>query len=64
MTEDDTFRILSRPSFDEMFRIHQAWWYTLDSKDKSLRIPFMKSYGWTWLGFMQEAARRRVSYKI
>jgi len=27
MTEDDTFRILSRPSFNEMFAIIDIWIY-------------------------------------
>lgn len=57
-TEDDTFRILSRPSIDEMIMIHNKWWYTNPSKDKRQRIPFMEQYGWTWEEFV-----RRVGVK-
>jgi hypothetical protein len=64
-TEDDTFRILSRPGFDEMRNIHHAWYYDgTINKNTSLRIPFMKKHGWTWLEFMLEANRRGVGDKL
>lgn len=59
-TEDDTFKVLSRPGFDEMYIIHKEWWGARWrwQRDQSLRIPFMKKHGWTWLEFMLEAKRR------
>lgn len=62
MTEDDTFRRLARPNFDEMVRIHAAWWRNEISHDQALRIPFMKSYGWTWFEFVMEARERMGPY--
>ena len=57
-TEDDTFRILSRPSFDEMEKIHDDWWYSIPSRDQRQRIPFMLKHKWTWLEFVLEAKKR------
>jgi len=43
-TEDDTFRILARPNFDEMTRL-----FKLDSNMKPYaRLAFAEKYGWTW----------------
>jgi len=62
MTEDDTFRRLARPGFDEMLRIHGQWWRDEISRDQSLRIPFMKLHGWTWFEFVMEARERMGPY--
>jgi hypothetical protein len=64
MTEDDTFRVLARPGFDEMFRIHAAWWRNENSNNRSLRITFMKSHGWTWLEFVLELKKRKGPYAM
>jgi hypothetical protein len=64
MTEEDTFRVLARPSLEEMRDIHAAWWSNLPNKDSSLRISFMKSYGWTWLEFMRERHSRSLELNI
>jgi hypothetical protein len=63
-TEDDTFRILSRPGFEEMKLIHQSWWYSNPSKDKRQRIPFMIKHKRTWLEFVLEAKKREVGLDI
>jgi len=56
-TEDDTFRVLSRPGFDEMMHIHNQWRRLLSDRSTIQRIPFMKQYKWSWSEFVLEAAR-------
>jgi len=60
-TVDDTFRVLARPSYEEMVRLHREWAPigTAFPHGTQANIPFMKHYGWTWLEFMQEGKRRR-----
>ena len=43
-SEDDTFRILSRPSFDEMVAIREKW--LDDLHDRRLRRQLLMDYGW------------------
>ena len=58
-TEADTYEKLRRVSFEEMSRLHRAWWSSLPPpKNSSLRIPFTKQYGWSWFDFVLEAKRR------
>lgn len=57
MTEDDTFRILARPKFDEMRAIHQRW-KADQGRPSYHNIAFMKSYGWTWLEYIRERSER------
>jgi hypothetical protein len=63
-TEDDTFRVLSRPGFDEMLRIHNEWRQRQPTKNTELRIPFMKHHNWTWLEFVLEAKKRDMGGSV
>lgn len=61
-TEEDTFKRLARPTFEEMMALYQAQcniWDSNGNQDTSKRIPFMKSHGWTWFEFVMENKRRR-----
>ena len=44
-TEDDLFRILSRPSFQEMKKIEHVW--IDDGTDHRLFIEILTHHGWT-----------------
>jgi hypothetical protein len=57
MTEDDTFRVLSRPCFEEMRELYRDWWLN-NKTNTSLRISFMKQHKWTWLEFVLVAKKR------
>lgn len=50
MTEDDTFRILSRPSLQEMIGHYKAWVddnFLMESPDKAI-----EQHGWGWQEFL------------
>ena len=58
-SEDDTFRILARPSFDKIREMHcdykRSWRAAHGSNYPStLNVSFMKHHGWTWLEFIKE----------
>jgi hypothetical protein len=61
-TEDETFRILARPSFEKIWEMHNEW-----KNSKKLPYPatdnvvFMKHHGWSWLEFLREQKARGLS---
>lgn len=61
-TEDDTFRILSRPSIHEMVVLHRDWKRKFTDEGKEFNtmwnISFMRSYGWDWTEFLIEKNKR------
>lgn len=60
-TEDDLFRVLARPKFEEMVQIYRVWWHAVIEKDTTKRVAFMKKYGWTWFEFIHECKRQENS---
>jgi hypothetical protein len=56
-TEDDTFRILSRPSWNEM-RIMYLEWMTDNPISISSDDEFMKVHGWTLWEWEEERRKR------
>lgn len=58
-SEDDTFRILARPSFDEM---------TMLFKECGLkpyqRLEFAKKYGWTWSEYARVCRQKGLVLSI
>lgn len=65
-TEDDTFRILARPPFEEMHDLHRAWkekWKSAHPWDvtypSTLNMEFAKHYGWTWIEYQRQVAYHR-----
>lgn len=61
MTEDDTFRKLSRPSIYEMVRLYDEWDGTWNPGPD--RIKFMEKYGWGWLEFLLASRHIRSNIK-
>ena len=55
-TEDDTFRVLSRPSFDEMERMVYPWWY--DTRDRKALVKLLEENKWTIAEFTKEERKR------
>jgi hypothetical protein len=63
-TEDDTFRILARPSIHEMVELHRKWKIKHSRKDGSYNtvhnLSFVKHYGWTWFEYLR--AKKEAGY--
>lgn len=66
-TEDDTFRILSRPSIQEMVRLYND---TRDDKNRKtynlefvtmLNIKFINEHNWDWIEFLIAAQKANLS---
>lgn len=61
-TEDDTFRILSRPGVEQMKLLYVAWRTEhLDSGgnyDTRLNLEFARQNGWNWVEYLTEKNRR------
>ena len=55
MTEDDTFRILKRPTFREMSILIIKWY--CDEDDNRQYDEILRDYGWT-RGEYQKAVKR------
>jgi hypothetical protein len=61
MNEDDTFRILKRIPFDDMYRLYDVWWnqqyeYTISDEKMS---QFLEPLGWTLEEAQLEESRRK-----
>lgn len=58
MTEDDTFRVLARPSPQEMKELQYQWiadWCRRTGKDRypsPENLNFAKHYGWEWSEYL------------
>lgn len=63
-SQDDLFRVLARPNFDEIRRMlseHRAQYRSKHGNYPSTEnVSFMKYYGWTWLEFCTEQHHRRL----
>lgn len=61
-TEDDTFRVLSRPNIHEMIYLHQQWRNTFanNSFDSRWNINFLEKHGWDWVEFLK--AKKAAGY--
>ena len=59
MTEDDTFRVLKRIPFDEMYRLLDIW--VNDLKDDTPILTMLSGNGWTLREYNNIAKSRGVS---
>lgn len=59
-TEDDTFRILARPNFNDIRKIYQ----TNRPKPGIDRLEFFKPYGWTWSEYVRECNARNLPNSV
>jgi len=52
-TEDDTFRVLSRPGIHEMYRLYIEWYAAQGHNyPTTMNIEFVRQYNWEWLEFL------------
>jgi len=60
MTEDDTFRILSRPTYDEMSSLRSDWIDSCAASTNKIRDhdKFLEEHGWTWPEFITQLRLR------
>ena len=59
MTEDDTFKRLTRPTYDELLRLYNEWYRNGGfAYPATYRISFVKQYNWTWIEFFNQTAKR------
>jgi len=63
-TEDDTFRILSRPSIHQMVSLHVEWKKKHQRRDGTYNsthnLRFAKHYGWGWIEYLR--AKKEAGY--
>lgn len=67
-TEDDTFRILSRPSIHKMVVLHKEWVKKKSTRyngvyhqyNSMLNLEFAKYYGWGWVEYLK--AKKESGY--
>ena len=62
MTEDDTFRILSRPGAEEMYILYIEYVKTLDFMRTDYRAAynkFINEHGWTAAELLEKLSVRR-----
>lgn len=58
MTEDDTFRILSRPSYDEINALYQALGKVSPGIGLRRKEEFFNKYRWTRKEFLEKRKKR------
>ena len=67
-SQDDLFRILARPSFDEIREMHaeHKWKYREKHGEypSTENIAFMKHHGWTWFEFLREQHNRKLPGRL
>jgi len=59
-TEDDTFRILARPTFDEMTQLFKS----IPEMYPYERIAFAKIYGWSWAEYASVCREKGLALRI
>jgi len=66
MTEDDTFRVLARPSVEEMVKLHREhyreWCSNSEVYPASQCVIFAKHHGWGWLEYLIARKASGLSY--
>jgi hypothetical protein len=60
MTEDETFKKLSRISFDEMIRLFKDWNEPIDNFNEV--IKFFEGHKWTYQEYIQEMIKKDGLY--
>lgn len=55
MTEEDTFRVLSRASFEEL----RNYWIANSITPIDITLAYIKSKGWTYMEFRNEWYKRK-----
>lgn len=60
MTEDDTFRALSRPGLWEMKRLYREWMCNIPHGTNEDRRAMFNSHGWGVQEFVLELRKRNI----
>ena len=62
--EDDTFRILSRPSIYEMVGLYKQFKLGRGVYDTRMNIVFVNKYGWDWVEFLTAAKAESINTSV